>query len=85
MTLTLQTPTLAKATPPPWRAVFLYGPQLDATQGDELPTWTAYLGNAEGAPVGRVHASTSFAYAACLARSLAREHNVELIDHSEPA
>jgi len=69
----------------PWRGVFFDGPQSDQNRdGDEVPVWVVYIGDADATPVGKVYTVGSYAYAATLARSMARERNLELVDDALP-
>lgn len=70
----------------PWRGVFFDGPQsAQDNEGDEVPTWVVYVGDKDAEPVGKVYTVGSYAYAATLARSIARDRNLELIDEANPA
>ena len=69
----------------PWRGVFFDGPQSDQNHdGDEIPMWVVYIGDEDANPIGKVYSTHSYAYAATLARSIARERNLELIDEAMP-
>ena len=46
--------------------------------------WVVYIGDADAAPIGKVNEFHSYAYAAELARSIARERNLELINEAMP-
>jgi hypothetical protein len=47
--------------------------------------WVVYVGDAEAAPTGKVYETHSYTHGATLARSLARERNLEIIDEAMPA
>ena len=69
-----------------WRGVFFDGPQSSQDhEGDEIPMWVVYVGDADTTPIGKVYHVGSYAYAASLARSMARERNLELINEAMPA
>ena len=71
---------------PAWKGVFFDGPQSDQNHdGDEVPEWVVYIGDEDANPIGTVYHVGSYAYAATLARSMARERNLELIDEAMPA
>jgi len=77
---------LALNSQPPWKGVFFDGPQSDQNHdGDEIPVWVVYVGDEDASPIGKVYTVGSYAYAASLARSIARERNLELIDEAMPA
>ncbi len=71
---------------PRWKGVFFGGPQSSQdAEGEEIPVWVVYVGDEDANPLGKVYTVGSYAYAATLARSMARERNLELIDEAMPA
>jgi hypothetical protein len=68
------------------RAVFFLSPAIGQFHytADDVPSWCVFIGDADANPIGQVYDFTSYTYAAELARSLAREHNLELIDDALP-
>ena len=78
-------PSTINHQPTKWFGVFFDGPQSDQDhEGDEIPMWVVYIGDEDASPIGTVYHVGSYAYAATLARSIARERNLELIDEAMP-
>ena len=78
-------PSTINSQPPRWLGVFFDGPQSDQNHdGDEIPMWVVYVGDQDANPVGKVYTVGSYAYASQLARTIARERNLELIDEAMP-
>lgn len=76
------------AQPPPWRGVFFRGPdpvQDNRTEGNEIPTWLVFVGDDEGEPKGTLYRVFSYTRAAGLAKRMAADRNLELIDEAQPA
>lgn len=76
------------AQPPPWRGVFFRGPdpvQDNRSEGEEIPTWLVYVGDDEGEPVGTTYRVFSYTRAAGLAKRMANDRHLELIDEAQPA
>ena len=71
---------------PALRAVFFDGPQPDRNHdGDEIPTWSVYVGDEEGIPVDSVYRFFSFGAAERLAQRIADDRGIELIVDAMPA
>ena len=69
-----------------WRGVFFDGPQSDTNaDGDEIPIWFVYVGNEQAEPQHTVYTVFSFDLANQLARNMARDRNLELIQDASPA
>ncbi len=84
--VTVSPPHRPTETPSRWTGVFFDGPQPDRdTEGEEIPVWFVYVGDEDAEPLGKVYSVYSYTYAAELARSIARERNLELIDEALPA
>ena len=69
------------ALTPTWHGVFFEGPEPvpDRQDGDEIPTWTVYVGDDEAEPTGTVYTCFSFSFALDLAQRMARDRRLELI------
>ena len=68
------------ANPGPWRGVFFDGPEPQQNaDGDEIPTWSVYVGDEEAEPTGTVYTCFSFSFALDLANRMARDRRLELI------
>jgi hypothetical protein len=64
-------------------AVFFDGPQSDFNRdGDEIPMWVVYAGDDDANPIGKVYHFHNFAGAQALARKMARERRLELVDEA---
>ena len=69
----------------PWRGVFFDGPQSDRNDdGDEIPLWVVYVGDEDANPVGKIYHSHDFKAAEQLARNMARDRRLELINEGMP-
>ena len=70
----------------PFRAVYLDGPQSDRDQdGEEIPAWVVYVGDADAEPVGRIYTLHHFASAEHLAYRMAEDRRLDLIHEATPA
>ena len=79
-------PSLATPSSRTWRGVFFEGPHSDQDQeGEEIPVWYVWVGDAEANPIGKVYKVHSYTYAASLARCISRERRLDLIDEAMPA
>ena len=68
-----------------WRGVFFDGPQSDQNpDGDEIPLWVVYVGDEDAEPVGKVYHSHDFQSAEQLARQMANDRRLELINEATP-
>ena len=71
---------------PALRAVFFDGPEPDRNRdGDEIPTWSVYVGDEDGVPVDQVYRCLSFGTAQRLAQRIAEDRGIELISDAMPA
>ena len=69
-----------------WRGVFFDGPESDQNaDGDEIPIWHVYVGNEEAEPQHTVYTVFSFDLANQLARNMARDRKLELVQDATPA
>ncbi len=69
-----------------WTGVFFDGPQSDRNfDGDEIPVWFVYVGDADAAPVGKVYSFHDYYAAAGLSKRIARDRRLELISEAMPA
>jgi hypothetical protein len=79
------TTTTAKPIGAQWRGIFFYGPQPDVdSEGEEIPVWTVYVGNDDGDPVSTVYHCHKFKSAEGLAKRMARDRRLELINEATP-
>ena len=70
----------------PWRGVFFDGPQSDRdAEGEEIPSWSVYVGNEEAEPVGKVYRFLDYPSGETLARRMARDRRLEFIHEASPA
>ena len=70
----------------PFRAVYFDGPQSDRdTDGEEIPVWVVYIGDAEAEPVSHLQHFRSFQIAEDVARHLASTKHLDLIHDATPA
>ena len=70
----------------PWRGVFFDGPQPSQNaDGDEIPVWLVYEGDADAEPVDTVYTCRSFLTADSLARRMAQDRRLELIHEAATA
>jgi hypothetical protein len=70
----------------PWRGVFFDGPQSDQDrEGEEIPVWFVYVANEDAEPIGRVYRCHSFGPAEALAKRMAKDRRLELIQEAMPA
>ena len=70
-----------------WRGVFFHGPEpaQDRQTGDEIPSWSVYVGNADADPRGKVYTVYSFSRAQALAEAMSKDRNLKLIAEAQPA
>ena len=69
-----------------YRAVFFDGPQSDRDQdGEEIPAWVVYVGDADAEPTGRIYTLHHFASAELLAHRMAEDRRLDLIHEATPA
>ena len=70
-----------------WRAVFFHGPEptQDRQTGDEIPSWSVYVGNADADPRGKVYTVYSFSRAQALAEAMSKDRNLQLVAEAQPA
>jgi len=77
--------TPAKAIGAQWRGVFFDGPQSHTNHdGDEIPVWFVFIGDADANPVGTVYHCRDFKSAQALARQMAHDRRLELINEAMP-
>jgi len=70
----------------PWQGVFFDGPQPDRNpDGDEVPVWCVYVGDEEAEPVERIYWLWSYELALDLARRMARDRRLGLIQEATSA
>ena len=70
----------------PCRAVYLDGPQPDRdAEGEEIPAWTVYVGDADAEPVGQIYTLHHFKSAELLAYQMASDRRLDLIHEATPA
>lgn len=63
-----------------YRAVYFDGPEPDTDQdGEEIPAWTVYIGDADADPVAQIHKLHHFKSAELLAFQMATDHRLDLI------
>jgi hypothetical protein len=73
-------------TPRPWRGVFFHGPEPKRNKdGDEIPYWSVYVGDADAEPVGKTYTVGTFDGAARLANLMSKDRSLELINEAEAA
>ena len=69
-----------------WRGVFFDGPEpAQDREGEEIPAWTVYIGDADAEPVDTVYTCHNFAAAEKLAHRMARDRQLELIHEATTA
>lgn len=69
-----------------WRGVFLDGPEPDEdATGEEIPVWTVFIGNDEADPTSTVYRLHNHKSAQALAKRMAHDRRLELIDDASPA
>jgi hypothetical protein len=67
----------------PWRGVFFDGPRPDQGEdGEEVPVWVVFIGDEDAEPVGTVYRCRSFALGEGLARRMAKDRRLELIQEA---
>ena len=70
----------------PFRAIYFDGPQSDRDQeGEEIPAWTVYVGDADAEPVGQIYTLHHFKSAEFLAYRMAEDRRLDLIHDATPA
>ena len=79
------TTTTAKPIAAQWRGVFFDGPQPDLDpDGEEIPVWMVYVGDDDAEPIGTVYRCHEFKSAQGLARRMAHDRRLELINEAMP-
>jgi len=69
-----------------YRAVYFDGPQSDRDHdGEEIPAWTVYVGDADAEPTGQVYTLHHFKSAELLAYRMAEDRRLDLIHEASPA
>ena len=69
-----------------YRAVYFDGPQPDRDrEGDEIPAWVVYVGDADAEPTSTVYTCHDFAAAEQLAKRMAADRRLDLIHEASPA
>ena len=69
-----------------YRAVYFDGPQPDRDRdGEEVPAWTVYVGDADAEPTGKVYTLHNFKSAELLAHQMASDRRLDLIHEATPA
>jgi hypothetical protein len=72
-----QTEPAPAAATRPWRGVFCDGPQSDQdAEGEEIPTWSVYVGDEDGHPTSKVYRVHSYTCALQLAQAMARDRRL---------
>ena len=62
------------------------GPQPDRdTEGEEIPAWVVYVGDADAEPTGRIYTLHHFQSAELLAYQMATDRRLDLIHEATPA
>lgn len=70
----------------PFRAVYFDGPQPDRdAEGEEIPAWVVYVGDADADPVGTVYTLHHFKSAELLAHRMAEDRRLDLIHEATTA
>ena len=69
-----------------WRAIFFHGPEpaQDRQTGDEIPSWSVYVGNADADPRGKVYTVYSFSRAQALAEAMSKDRSLKLVADAQP-
>ena len=76
----------APTTTGKWRGIFFDGPQSDQNhEGDEIPAWLVYVGDADAEPTDTVYKFHNFKAAEQLAQRMSRDRRLELIHEASPA
>ena len=69
-----------------YRAVYFDGPQPEQNKdGDEIPVWVVYVGDADAEPTSTVYTCHDFAAAEQLAKRMAADRRLDLIHEASPA
>ena len=69
-----------------YRAVYFDGPQSDRDHdGEEVPAWTVYVGDADAEPTGQIYTLLHFKSAELLAHQMASDRRLDLIHEASPA
>ena len=71
----------------PTVCVLLDGPEsagIDERTGDEIPEWTVCMADKDGEPTGTVYRPRTYAGALRVARNIAHDRHLELVDDSTP-
>jgi hypothetical protein len=79
-------PAPAFSTAGNYRAVYFDGPQSDCdAEGEEIPAWVVYVGDADAEPVAQVYTCHDFNSAEQLAKRMATDRRLDLIHEASPA
>jgi len=77
-------PTECKAEPEAvigWRGIFFFGPEpIQDKEGEEQPSWAVFVGDEDGNPIRTVYHVGNFRRALGLARLMATDRKLELIN-----
>jgi hypothetical protein len=69
-----------------YRAVYFDGPQPDRDrEGDEIPAWVVYVGDAEAEPTSTVYKCHQYLAAERLARQMAADRRLDFVHDASPA
>ena len=69
-----------------YRAVYFDGPQPDRDRdGEEIPAWTVYVGDADAEPTGQIYTCHDFTRAEQLAQRMAQDRRLDLIHEATTA
>ena len=69
-----------------YRAVYFDGPQPDQNHdGDEIPVWVVYVGDAAADPTGTVYKCHQFQAAERLAKQMAADRRLDFVHDASPA
>ena len=69
----------------PWRGIYFDGPQSDTNgDGDEIPVWYVYAGDADAEAVETVYKCLTFVGAERLAKRMAHDRKLELVHEAMP-
>lgn len=69
-----------------WRGVFFFGPEpVQDKEGEEQPSWAVFVGDEDGNPIKTVYHVHNFKRALGLARLMAQDRRLELINEAQEA
>ena len=78
--------TAPASVPAPTGTVHFNGPDSDRNrEGDEIPVWRVFVGDADANPISRVYKVHSFTKAAELALAMSKDRNLALTQDAQPA